>query len=62
MKKQDDLYATFRTTIKDISPLGSALSDAQLRRVAGGLPKKTYQGVTGDIPRGSAKPDYSYDE
>lgn len=29
MKKQDDLHMTFRTTIKDISPLGSALSDTQ---------------------------------
>ena len=62
MKQQDDLHTTFRTTITDISHRGSVLSDAQLRRVAGGLPQKTYQGVTGDIPRGSAKPDYSYDE
>ena len=61
MKIQNDLYKTWRTTIEDISPLGSTLSNEQLRRVAGGLPKKTYDGITGDIPRGGTKPDYGSD-
>ena len=56
MKKQDDINATFRTMIKDISPVGSELSDEQLRLVAGGKPKKTYRGTTGCVPRGG-KPD-----
>jgi hypothetical protein len=61
MKEKKDKPTTLRTLIKDISPLGSELSDAQLRLVAGGKPKaKTYRGQTGCIPRGN-KPDYVRD-
>ena len=66
MKKQDDIHITFRTIIKDISPIGSELSNEQLRLVAGGLkPKQAYRGMTGCTPPDDAnrraKPDYEYD-
>ena len=48
MKKQDDIQTTFSTIIKDISPIGSELSDEQLRLVAGGKIKTTDKGKTKD--------------
>jgi len=60
MKKQNDIQTKFRANIRDISPVGSALSDEQLRLVAGGKPKQTYRGKTGCVPRGG-KPDHGSD-
>ncbi len=60
MKKQNDIHTTIRTNIKDISPVGSELSDEQLRLVAGGKIKTTDKGKTKG-KTGCIRPDFSHD-